>query len=60
MQEYKQKEIKNARLAMVAALGFFAQYAATGKGPITNLVEHVANPTAVTAATNGISVPFYS
>jgi hypothetical protein len=45
---------------MVAALGFFSQYAATGKGPVQNLFDHVANPTAVTAATNGVSVPFYS
>ncbi|GBF96531.1 hypothetical protein Rsub_09114 [Raphidocelis subcapitata] len=59
-QEYKQKEIKNARLAMVAMLGFFSQYAATGKGPIQNLVDHVADPTHVTAATNGVSVPFYN
>ncbi|KAI8468647.1 MAG: light-harvesting complex I protein [Monoraphidium minutum] len=58
-KEYKEKEIKNGRLAMVAALGFFSQYAATGKGPVQNLVDHVSDPTHVTAATNGISVPFY-
>jgi len=44
---------------MVAALGFFSQYAATGKGPVQNLIDHLANPTGVTAATNGVSVPFY-
>lgn len=26
---------------MVAALGFFSQYAATGKGPVQNLLDHV-------------------
>ena len=44
---------QNARLAMVAMLGFFSQYAATGKGPVQNLLDHVADPTHVTAATNG-------
>lgn len=36
-RKYKQNEITNGRLAMVANLGFWAQYAATGKGPIENL-----------------------
>jgi light-harvesting complex I chlorophyll a/b binding protein 5 len=36
-KKYKQNEITNGRLAMVANLGFWAQYAATGKGPIENL-----------------------
>jgi hypothetical protein len=41
--EYKQKEITNGRLAMTAFAGFIAQHAATGKGPIENLVDVSAN-----------------
>eukprot|EP00199_Chlamydomonas_sp_CCMP681_P005355 CAMPEP_0119105966 /NCGR_PEP_ID=MMETSP1180-20130426/3788_1 /TAXON_ID=3052 ORGANISM="Chlamydomonas cf sp, Strain CCMP681" /NCGR_SAMPLE_ID=MMETSP1180 /ASSEMBLY_ACC=CAM_ASM_000741 /LENGTH=248 /DNA_ID=CAMNT_0007091169 /DNA_START=16 /DNA_END=762 /DNA_ORIENTATION=+ len=59
-QEYKVKEIKNGRLAMLAFVGFIAQHKATGKSPIDNLSEHLAAPFKVTFATNGVSVPHFS
>jgi len=59
LSSLKLKEIKNGRLAMVAVLGFFAQHAATGKGPLAALGEHISNPWGANFATNGVSLPFF-
>jgi len=44
LSELQLKELKNGRLAMVSILGMYIQALTTGKGPVANWQEHIANP----------------
>jgi len=48
------KEVKNARLAMVAFLGFCSEAAVTGMGPIEGLKAHIADPSNVNIYTSAV------
>lgn len=52
--EKKIKEVKNARLAMVAFVGMCSQAAVTGMGPVECLKAHIADPTHVNIYTSAV------
>lgn len=58
LDQWKLKEIKNARLAMLAFLGFVAQHNAQPGSPLEQLSAHLADPWKNHFINNGVSLPF--